>query len=188
MLQIFTGMKLLMPPKTASAAVAIIKCLTPPESFLVLRRASHPQDPWSGHFSFPGGRKEKIDKDLLTTCIRETKEEAGISLLKSQLHKSLPLEPAGRDLGRPLWVHPFLFILPYTPSLILNAREIKSGCWLDIEKFKNLNTHECVELLPGQIFPAYPLDDYYLWGFTYRLVCSILQLEIPQKSVAISRQ
>lgn len=163
-----------MPPKTASAAVAIIKSLAPRESFLVLRRAVHPQDPWSGHFSFPGGRKEEEDKDLLDTCIRETREETGISLDVGQLHQSLPIEPAGRDLNSPIWVQPFLFILQDSPPLTLDPREISSGCWVETEKFQNLELHDRVEMLPGSLFPAYPLEDYYLWGFTYRLLSSII--------------
>ena len=81
---------MLMSPQTATAAVAIIKSLAPNESVLVLRRASHPQDPWSGHFSFPGGRSEKKDNNLLSTCIRETREETGIPLDAGQLQQRLP--------------------------------------------------------------------------------------------------
>jgi 8-oxo-dGTP diphosphatase len=172
---------MLMSPQTATAAVAIIKSLAPNESVLVLRRASHPQDPWSGHFSFPGGRSEKKDNNLLSTCIRETREETGIPLDADQLQQRLPLEPAGRNFKSPLWVQPFLFILPKPQPLTLDQREIRSGCWVDIERFQNLELHEQVEMLPGHFFPAYPLEDYYLWGFTYRLLCSILQIESDQK-------
>lgn len=166
-----------MAPQTATAAVAIIKTLCPKESFLVLRRAAHPADPWSGHFSFPGGRKEAWDKDLLATCIRETLEETGITLKPAHLLQELPLEPAGRNFSRPLWVQPFMFTLSAPPPLQLETKEIESGCWLDIASFRDPAKHRSVEMLPGQFFPAYPLDDYYLWGFTYRLLCSILHMD-----------
>lgn len=169
-------MNMLIPPKTASAAVAIIRCFTPSEKLLILRRVSHPDDPWSGHFSFPGGRKEDKDHDLLTTCIRETKEETGILLDTEQLQGRLPLEPAGLNLKSPVWVEPFLFTIDYQPPLTLCQQEIQSACWLNARLFQDIELHKKMEMVPGRIFPVYPLEDYYLWGFTYRLLQSILKV------------
>lgn len=166
-----------MPPKTGSAAVAIIRCCTPQESYLLLRRATNPIDPWSGHFSFPGGRKEETDKDLLATCIRETHEETGIFLGKGELQGSLSLQPAGRNFSSPLWVQPFIFTIPEPPILKLEQSEIQSSCWLDAASFQDRSLHGDVEMMPGRTFPAFSLDDYYLWGFTYRIMCLILGLE-----------
>ena len=64
----------------ALAAVALIRVRGQDPDYLLLRRASNPQDPWSGHFALPGGRKEPGDRDLLETCIRETWEECGVKL------------------------------------------------------------------------------------------------------------
>ncbi|GAB6192320.1 NUDIX hydrolase [Desulfocastanea catecholica] len=168
-------------PQTASAAVAIIKSLAPCESFLILRRVAHPEDPWSGHFSFPGGRKEAHDPDLLATCIRETKEETGILLNAAQLQRRFSLEPAGLNLRRPLWVQPFLFTISSPPPLSLCRREIQGAYWLETQLFQNMDLHEDVEMAPGRLFPAYPLDDYYLWGFTYRLLQTVLRTDNTQK-------
>jgi 8-oxo-dGTP diphosphatase len=170
-------MNMLIPPETASAAVAIIRCFTPSEKLLILRRVSHPDDPWSGHFSFPGGRKEDKDHDLLTTCIRETKEETGILLNTEQLQGRLPLEPAGLNLQSPVWVEPFLFTIDDQPPLTLCQHEIQSACWLNARLFQDIELHKQVEMVPGRIFPVYPLEDYYLWGFTYRLLQSILKMD-----------
>ncbi len=169
------------PLKLASAAVAIIRSLTPHESFLILRRVDHPGDPWSGHFSFPGGRKDENDPNLLATCIRETEEETGILLDPAQLERRLPPEAAGNLLHNPLWVEPFLFTIPNHPPLTLCRREIRSAYWLNARKFQDIERHECVEMLPGRLFPAYPVEDYYLWGFTYRLLRAILLKEATQK-------
>lgn len=156
-----------------SAAVAAIRCAAPNESFLVLRRAANPRDPWSGHFSFPGGRKDSGDDSLLTTCIRETWEETGITLLPDQLDKKLQLEPAGRNVNSPLWVQPYLFHLSTPPSIQLDAKEIRGASWVEIEKFMNPQLHTEVEMMPGRLFPAFPLEDYYIWGFTYQLLQAI---------------
>ena len=162
---------------TATAAVAIIRSLFPRDSFLILRRVIHPEDPWSGHFSFPGGRKDAQDQDLLATCIRETREETGFLLQADQLQRRLPLEPAGQRSQHHLLVQPFLFTIDKRPTLTLCPKEIQSACWLRIDEFKNPALHKNVEMFPGRLFPTYPLEDYYLWGFTYRLLLSILQMD-----------
>jgi len=179
---------MLMAPQTASAAVAIIRCRTPRDRYLILRRAAHPDDPWSGHFSFPGGRKDKTDTDLLATCIRETAEETGILLSVDQLQQRLVLEPAGRLLSQPIWVQPFLFTLPEPPPLQLNPKEIQGAVWLDAEHFQTADHHQNVELLPGRLFPAYPVEDYYLWGFTYRLLRSILKMDRTNVELTLAKK
>jgi 8-oxo-dGTP pyrophosphatase MutT (NUDIX family) len=163
--------------QNGSAAVAIIRCQIPRTSYLILRRAAHPDDPWSGHFSFPGGRKDEADPDLLATCIRETAEETGIRLHTDQLLGRLGLEPAGRLLSQPLLVQPFLFTLVDPPPLRLDPKEIQGAVWLDAEHFQTTANHTTVELLPGRFFPAYPVQDYYLWGFTYRLLRTLLGMD-----------
>lgn len=166
-----------MSTATASAAVAIIQCPFPEESYLILRRAARPQDPWSGHFSFPGGRVEEEDGDLLTTCIRETWEETGILLTQDNLQRRLALEVAGHYVKNPLVVQPFLFSLPARLPLQLAAEEIQGAVWLEAMRFRDPSLHLNVEMLPGRLFPAYPIKDYFLWGFTYRLLRTILGME-----------
>jgi len=66
-----------MKKNNARAAVAMIitECASP--SVLLLRRAKNKNDPWSGQWAFPGGKREEGDVDLLDTSIRETQEECG---------------------------------------------------------------------------------------------------------------
>lgn len=172
---------MLMPSTTASAAVAIIQCLDAHESYLILRRAAHPKDPWSGHFSFPGGRREERDRDLLATCIRETEEETGIVLTPDQLQRRLNQETAGHYVQKPISVQPFLFTLPAPPPLRLATGEIQGAIWLDAGQFQDTSLHKSVEMLPGHLFPAYPIEDYFLWGFTYRLLRTILNMDSEGK-------
>jgi 8-oxo-dGTP pyrophosphatase MutT (NUDIX family) len=160
----------------ATAAVAIIRCEQPMTSYLLLRRASHPEDPWSGHFSFPGGRKDPVDSTLLDTCLRETREETGIKLEPDQLIQTLKPEPAGHNFNHLIWVQPFLFSLPKRPSIILDESELADSSWISAEKFATPSSHSKTEMIPGKVFPTYPLHDYYLWGFTYKLLLKIITL------------
>lgn len=160
-----------------AAAVAIIRVNEPVDSFLLLRRTSNPHDPWSGHFSFPGGRHEPQDRHLLATCIRETHEETGICLAEDLVQAELTAAYAGNRTDSRILVQPYLFQLEQRPELNLNEREIQSYCWLDTTRFQNQALHVEAEVLPDLFFPAFPLEDYYLWGFTYRLLNEVLHAE-----------
>ena len=48
--------------------------------FLLMQRAKHDKDPWSGQMAFPGGKFEPNDITKKATAIRETAEEVGIHL------------------------------------------------------------------------------------------------------------
>ena len=67
------------------AAVAIVRAAVPDDSILLIRRAEREGDSWSGHWSFPGGRREPEDPDLLHTALRELEEECGIRLPREKL-------------------------------------------------------------------------------------------------------
>jgi len=160
-----------------AAAVAIIRVSAPEDSVLLLRRNTNPNDPWSGHFSFPGGRKDEEDSNLLATCTRETFEETGITLHPEAVQAKLPARYAGSRLNSLILVQPYVFQLEVRPVLRLEPREIQSYCWLPLESFQRLELHVEAEVLPDRVAPAFPLDDYYLWGFTYGLLKNLLELE-----------
>ena len=160
-----------------SAAVAIIRVQDPLDSFLLLRRAARANDPWSGHFSFPGGRKEEHDVSLLDTCLRETYEETGITLKADAVRGSLPAALAGSRFNSPILVQPYLFHLQARPNLKLEATEIQSHYWLETELFLDPSLHVTAEVIPDSYYPAFPLEDYFLWGFTYRLLKNLLETQ-----------
>jgi 8-oxo-dGTP pyrophosphatase MutT (NUDIX family) len=65
------------------AAVAVTLAPGPEElEVLLIRRAEHEGDPWSGHMAFPGGHHDPTDPTLAATAERETLEEVGIDLAR----------------------------------------------------------------------------------------------------------
>ena len=72
------------------AAVAMVHARGTRESVLLMRRSERADDPWSGHWSFPGGRRDATDGDLLNTALRELHEECGIRLNRNDLETELP--------------------------------------------------------------------------------------------------
>ena len=61
---------------------AVALCITATQKILMIQRAHNPQDFWSGHMAFPGGRYEAGDLSLCHTAQRECREELGFDPLK----------------------------------------------------------------------------------------------------------
>lgn len=159
------------------AAVAIIRCRLPRESILLLRRIQSERDPWSGHYAFPGGRRERQDETIYDTCVREVFEETGIDLGPDNLSQILSPARAGRSVMAPVLVQPYVFEIGIRPEVMVEEKEIENYLWLSVASFTKAEKHRCVEVLPGMMRPVFPLNDYYVWGFTYGLLCSYFDFE-----------
>ena len=161
------------------AAVAILHAIAPEESVLLIRRAERADDPWSGHWSFPGGRREPEDTDLLHTALRELEEECGIRLGRENFEAGLQPTLAGRRVGPFALVAPFLFRVPGELPIVLDPREAVEALWVPLETLRDRARHGH-RSVPGQPkemqFPAIELNGVPLWGFTYRLISDWLGL------------
>ncbi|MDQ3000058.1 MAG: CoA pyrophosphatase [Fibrobacterota bacterium] len=171
-------------PSNPQAAVALIRTCGPDPEFLLLKRATNPQDPWSGHFALPGGRWEKGDKDLLDTCVRETFEECGIILEAGHLVRTLPMAVAGGHIGRPIGVAPFLFEIPDKPPVSLADEEIAEFHWLPQSYLLDpANRHRAAMSLshPDGEFPCIRVgaEGGAIWGFTYGVLESLWESALP---------
>ena len=69
--------------KNKLAAVLIIIYDNPPKILMTKKPISMSQH--GGEISFPGGKYVESDNDLLETAIRETKEETGLEIFKSDI-------------------------------------------------------------------------------------------------------
>ena len=168
---------------TPHAAVAILHAQGPEESVLLIRRQEHPEDPWSGHWSFPGGRCDPGDRDPLETALRELQEECGIRLERGQLRESLTLCSA-RGGSVPFLVAPFVFAVPAPVATQLDAREAVEARWAPIHMLRDRAQHRWQPVPgrpPAEQWPGISLGAVPLWGFTYRLICQWLEIEPPPR-------
>lgn len=173
----FTDKHAMSTESAPEAAVGIITCDTPEEVILLLKRVHNDRDPWSGHYAFPGGRRENEDDTIFETCIREVCEETGIALEPGDLHRVCEPTPAGRNVQAPILVQPYVFSLSRCPSVTLEEKEIDSHAWLSVKSFTRLENHRIIEVRPGMHRPVFPMKEYYIWGFTYGLLCRLLNVD-----------
>jgi 8-oxo-dGTP pyrophosphatase MutT (NUDIX family) len=168
------------------AAVAVVHAREPADSILLMRRAVRDGDPWSGHWSFPGGRCDPRDEDPLHTALRELAEECGIHLTAKHLETSLEPTPAGRAGGHAILVAPFVFRVDGELPTILDAAEVDEVLWMPLRLLRDPGRH-CLRPVPGRPpetrYPSIDLDGAPLWGFTFRLITSWLGL-VAQDSPA----
>ena len=159
------------------AAVATIVSTTSTPEVLVLKRKTNPRDPWSGHYAFPGGRREHNDASLLETCIRETYEECGIQLSPSTLVKEYPVRKAGNYLNKPVPVTAFLFELAEQPRIRLQTAEISCHEWLElgyVADRTNIIERAMSPRCPDILFPCIPATAGFVWGFTYETLMMVV--------------
>ena len=163
----------------ADAAVAIVRARGTQESVLLIRRAEREGDSWSGHWSFPGGRRDAEDPDLMHTALRELAEECGIRLGRQHLEATLPLAVARRRTPPFLLVAPFAFTVDGAWPTVLDPREAAEAVWLPLGELRDPARH-CLRPVAGvprsMLFPAIDINGWPLWGFTYRLISDWLGL------------
>ena len=165
------------------AAVAIVRAGSPEESVLLIRRAHREGDPWSGHWSFPGGRRDRQDPDLLQTALRELEEECGISLERAHVRQTLAPTLAGRRTGRFVLVAPFSFDVDSKLPTVLEPREAVEAQWIPLRVLGD-PLHHGLSPVPGlpthMLFPSVQLNCAPLWGFTYRVITDWLGM-VPRQ-------
>jgi len=167
--------------KTEAAVATIITSQTVPE-VLVLKRKTHHNDPWSGHYAFPGGHREDGDSSLLATCIRETYEECGIQLSAHNLIKQYPVRKAGNHLNHSVPVTTFLFELTEQPAIRLQTSEISCHEWLELEYISNkgnIMNRPMSPRCPETLFPCIPATAGFVWGFTYETLMMVIADRYP---------
>lgn len=151
---------------------------------LFIRRAEHPDDPWSGHMALPGGRRDPTDESDLATAIRETQEEVGLRLDESAEYLG-PLDETlatARGLRIDLVIAPFVFYLK-TLTPIVTSAEVVSVHWAPIATLiDGRAATEIVVNRPGGTFhaSAWDVEGNPVWGLTYRMVQSLFSLLAPE--------
>jgi 8-oxo-dGTP pyrophosphatase MutT (NUDIX family) len=164
-----------------TAAVAVIfRSGGNGSELLVIERAKHEGDPWSGHLAFPGGRSEAGDPDALATAKRETREELGLDLDQHGrlLGALAPISTQGTGL-EPLSISPFAFSVDRLPQLALASSEVAGIFWVPIGPLLRGERNTHFEVARGSErwrMPGYDVEGRVLWGLSYRMLRSFFAL------------
>lgn len=146
---------------------------------LVIRRAQDPEDPWSGHVGFPGGRVEEGDAEFRETAIRETREEVGLDLGRASYLGALDqIRAVARTRPVDLCIAPFVFRLGDHQEVIAAAKEVASAHWLSLDALLDPAALGTVEYPYGEAilhFPCLRVDGLVVWGLTFRMFTDLAE-------------
>jgi len=144
---------------------------------LFIRRAEHPQDPWSGQMAFPGGRAEPGEEDLKATAVRETAEEIGVDLERTAECLGILDEVRAMARMRPvsLTILPFVFRLREEVAPVLSD-EVRSLHWIPLDDLLAAERRSVMDYVQEGAtvqFPCLRVEDVVIWGLTYRMLLGL---------------
>ena len=167
---------------TLEAAVALLVRPREQLELLLIKRAIHDRDPWSGHVALPGGRRDHNDADLIETAMRETDEEVGIMLPKvGVLVGTLDEVVPGTTRLPPILIAPFVFAVPTTTAATINEREVDAAIWVPLAALRDQRAASeiLIELEGGaRTFPSLIFGEYVIWGLTHRILTQVLDITV----------
>lgn len=163
---------------TRAAVALILREVRGELEVLFIERATHEQDPWSGHIAFPGGKLEKGELPC-QAAQRETLEEVGIDLQQGR-HLGRLSDIIGSNL--PVRVSCCVFAIEQdVPAPEINS-EVHSLFWCRLSDLCDTRRHLTARVVFGDRIldvPAIrlPFDGKpVLWGITYRIVVQFLDV------------
>jgi 8-oxo-dGTP pyrophosphatase MutT (NUDIX family) len=156
------------------AAVMVLMTDTVEPELIFTLRSKH-LNQHAGEVCFPGGKWEPQDGSLLTTALRETHEEIGVSPNMIDVLGALP----ARATRAGAMVQPFVGKIPTDCRFTLNHHELEALFTVPLAAFQQgLQVRTDVFERNGQRFriPAYVYQHYEIWGFTAGITEELLSL------------
>jgi 8-oxo-dGTP pyrophosphatase MutT (NUDIX family) len=162
-------------PTRAAVAIIFHQAESTDLELLLIRRAVHSDDPWSGHMAFPGGRVEATDLSPQHAARRETLEEVHIDLEASAEELGLldDIRASARGRVLPLAITPVVFFLPGPVTPRRCSDEVEEILWVPVRVLFDLSFRSTVPYeLGGQRYdlPCFKIDGRIIWGLTYQML------------------
>ena len=126
----------------------------------------------SGEISFPGGRAEPEDADLVATALREAAEEIGLRPTDARLRVVGTLEPFWIPVSNYL-VTPVVAVASASPSLVAAPDEVARILEAPLGAFVDGAPIEIVERTIDDWtirYGAYAVEGLLVWGATARIL------------------
>lgn len=146
-------------------------------SMLFTQRAHHLKH-HAGQVSFPGGKQEPHDTDLLSTALRETEEEIGLQRRHIDIVGSLP---AYRTVSR-FVVTPYIGLVSPPFNLSIDDNEVDTVFEVPLSYLLDQSNHliHWVERKQTR-HPIYfiPWQEHHIWGATAAFVRNLSNHFVP---------
>jgi 8-oxo-dGTP pyrophosphatase MutT (NUDIX family) len=179
-------------PATRLASVAVVLRCAADAEVLLIRRAEHPRDPWSGHMAFPGGRQEDGDADLVDTAVRETREEVGVDLRRHAelLGRLDAIQATSQARALDLMIVPHVFLLRTRVDLAPDPGEVDEALWVPLTPMltgaADTARPYCYQ---GEVMqlPGWRVGAHVVWGLTYRMLQALFQVLRDDERAGLDR-
>jgi len=148
---------------------------------LMMQRAKHDRDPWSGQMSFPGGKIDPDDDTAKAAAIREAYEEVGVELFDEDYIGQLD-DLFGLKVDNVFSVHVACFVFkPHRELQLIANEEVADMVWLPISALSNRkNAFDYRHPKdPALSMPAVMINEskeQILWGLSLRMLANFHEL------------
>ncbi len=160
----------------AAVLVPLLGAEADPEIVFTERR--HDLRRHAGEISFPGGRRDAPDEELLQTALREANEEIGLDPGDVELVGALP--PIGTFVTS-YKVHPFVGVIPDASELQPNPDEVAAVLRFRVSELRQVFAMRRLVRMGLPIrTPTYLIGDHLIWGATARILGELLDRIAPQ--------
>ncbi len=162
--------------KSAAVLIPIIEVelvdKTKQLNILFTKRAEHLKH-HGGQVSFPGGKAESFDENLIGTAMREAQEEIGLAIDKieviGQLH---PYQTISGYI-----VTPIIAFIPAEQNYIMDDNEVAEIFQVPLHHFLDTSNHHSVDIIQKNSHHQVhfmPYQQYNIWGATAAMLKDLM--------------
>jgi 8-oxo-dGTP pyrophosphatase MutT (NUDIX family) len=165
--------RVMQAPGGTDAAVLLAMFGHPDRPGLVFTERRQDLRRHAGEISFPGGRQDSPDEELMATALRESHEEIGLSPARVDVVGALP--PVGTFVTG-YKVHPFVGLIPEDLRFEPNPDEVAAVLMFRLEE---LRAGFAMRRLVRRGVPfrthTYEVREHMIWGATARILADLLE-------------
>ncbi len=155
------------------AAVLVALLGDPADPEIVFTERRHDLRRHAGEVSFPGGRRDGPEEELLKTALREAHEEVGLEPGDVELLGALP--PIGTFVTN-YKVYPYVGAIPTSSAFDPSPAEVAAVLKYPVSEIRDAFAMRRLVRRGVPIrTPTYKLGDYLIWGATARILGDLLE-------------
>jgi 8-oxo-dGTP pyrophosphatase MutT (NUDIX family) len=143
------------------------------QTVIIQRASKNPNDVHSGQLSFPGGKKEDVDLNMMECALRETQEEIGVGAIEVIGGLTPLFIPVSNFL-----VYPFMGYISHEPNFNPDIREVQDVLTVPLHHFQNEAHIKQASIHVGSGMelndvPYYDIHGRMLWGATAMIISEV---------------